>query len=209
MPLNTIYQVRARQQFGEGGKELETVWFFDHTAGSGDATALAVAFGAARGDLMNAFQTELIKNYSIDVINLGDLGDFASLPWFGTGALAQDTLPPFNAVGFTMKVDTRAVKKGSKRVSGLAETDVTNGKITGTATIANIELLRIAMGQEIVDASDTWLPVVIKRVKEAVPGTTPTQYKYRLPETNAELVVGEVVVVLTSPNVAHQVSRTL
>jgi len=209
MPLNTIYQVRARQTFDTNGKELETVWFFDHTAGSGTASDLAVAFGAARGDLMNAFQTELIKNYSIDVINLGDLGDFASLPWVGTGALAQDTLPPFNAVGFTMKVNTRAVRKGSKRVSGLAETDVTNGEITGTTTLANIELLRIAMAQEIVDASDTWLPIVVKRIKTAVAGTTPTQYKYRLPEPGDPLVTGEVITVLTTRNVSHQVSRTL
>lgn len=209
MPLNTIYQVRARQTFDIGGKELETVWFFDHTAGSGTAADLAVAFGAARGDLMNAFQTELIKNLSIDIINLGNPGDFVSLPWLGTGALAQDTLPPFNAVGFTMKVNTRAVRKGSKRVSGLAETDVTNGEITGTTTLANIELLRIAMAQEIVDASDTWLPVVVKRIKEAVPGTTPTRYTYRLPTTGDPLVTGEVVVALTNPNVAHQVSREL
>jgi hypothetical protein len=209
MPIDTVYQVRARQQYGTGGKEMETVWFFDHTAGSGDAAHLAEVWGTARGALINPLQTANIKNLSIDVINLGDLGDFASVPWLGTGAVADDTMPPYVAYGYTMKVNTRAVRKGSKRIGGVPETAATNGVVTAAPVITNMEALRVAMMTEMVDATDTYLPVVVKRVKTAVADTEPVQYTYRLPTTNLELVLGEVVVVLTSPNLSHQVSREL
>jgi hypothetical protein len=209
VPLNTIYQVRARQQYGTGGKEMETVWFFDHTAGSGDATHLATVWGTSRGALINPLQTELIKNLSIDVINLGDLSDFASVPWLGTGAVTDDTMPPYAAYGYTMKVNTRAVRKGSKRISGVPETAITAGVVTAAPVLANAETLRLAMQIEMTDATDTYLPVVVKRVKEPVVGTIPPQFTYRLPTTDAELVLGEVVVVLFNKNLSHQVSREL
>lgn len=209
MPLNTIYQVRARQLYGVGGKPMDTVWFFDHTAGTDRAADLAVAWGLARGDLINALQTDYIRNLSIDVINLGDLSDFASLPWTGGGLINDDTMPPYAAYGFTMKLDTRAVRKGSKRIGGVPEAAATDGVIDNVTVLPLIEDLRLAMQQEIVDAGDTWLPVVVKRVKEPVVGTVPQQYTYRLPTTDAELVVGEVVVVLTTTNLTHQVSREL
>jgi hypothetical protein len=209
MSLNTIYQVRARQQFNTGGKEMETVWFFDHTAGVGNASDLAVAWGTSRGDLINPLQTLDVHNYSIDVINLGDLSDFVSLPWTGVGGITDDSLPPYAALGYTMKLNTRAVRKGSKRISGIPESAGRNGVITLGSYLTLMETLRLAMQQEITTASDTWLPVVVKRVRTAIPGTTPTRYTYRLPTSDAELVVGEVVVVLTSPVLSHQVSREI
>lgn len=209
MPLNTVYQVRARQTYGPGGKPMDTVWFFDHTAGTDTADDLAVAWGLARGDLMNAMQTDHIRNVSIDVINLGDLGDFASVPWIGGGLINDDTMPPYVAYGFTMKVDTRAVRKGSKRIGGVPEAAATDGVITNVTVLPLIEDLRLAMQQEIVDSGDTWLPVVVKRVREPVVGTVPQQYTYRLPSTDSELVLGEVTVVLTSSNLSHQVSREI
>lgn len=207
MPLNTVYQVRARQQWGSGGKELETVWFYDHTAGTGDSTDLAVAWGTGIGDAINDMQCSHVRNYSIDVINLGDLSDFDSVPWTGGGAIVQEANPPFAAVGFTMKVDTRAVRKGSKRISGIPETVVQNGVVTDSAYLALMETLRGAMQVEIVTGTDTFLPVVVKRIKTAVTGTVPLQYTYRLPTIGDPLTLGEIVVVLTSPNLTHQVSR--
>jgi len=207
MPLDTIYQVRARQTWGSGGKALENVFFFDHTAGTGNATDMATAFGDAFSTLINQIQAPIVKNYSIDVINLGDLGDFASVPWLGSGTQVGDALPPYAAIGFTLKVNTRAVRKGSKRISGVPESAQIDGKLTNEGYIAAVELLRLAMQQEVVTASDTYLPVVVKRIKEPVVGTVPLQYTYRLPTIGDTLVTGEVVVVLTTTSLSHQVSR--
>lgn len=210
MPLNTVYQVKMRQKWGsDTGKPLESVFFFDHTAGDGVATDLALAFGTSIGANVNAIQTGVVKNYSIDVINLGDLGDFDSLPWVGTGVISGDTLPPTNAVSYTLKVNTRAVKKGSKRFSGIPEAAVLQGIITLDTYLASIELLRIALQQEIVSADDTWLPVIVKRIKEPVVGTVPLEYTYRLPTVGDTLVLGEVVTALTTNVSKHQVSRQL
>lgn len=207
MALDTIYQVRARQTWGVGGKELETVWFYDRTAGVGNAADMAENWGTSIGALMNDLQCSVVRNYSIDVINLGDLGDFASVPWIGGGLGVEQSHPPFVSVGYTMKVNTRAVRKGSKRISGIPESADTDGVITAAPYKAAMESLRIAMQQEIVDESNTWLPVVVKRIKEPVVGTVPQQYTYRLPTVGDPLVLGEVVVVLTSFNLTHQVSR--
>jgi hypothetical protein len=206
MALNSIYQLRFRQIW-DTAKEQENVFFFDHTAGSGVAIDLAQDFEATFVPLINALQTNILQNVAIDVINLGDLGDFYSTPVLGNGAFNENVLPPFASIGFTQKVNTRAVRKGSKRISGIPESVQDKGKITSGTYITAMDNLRAQLQTELINVSDTWLPVVIKRVKTAVAGTVPTQYKYRLPTTDAELVVGEVVVCLTSPNITHQTSR--
>jgi len=207
MPLNTVYQVRFKQTWGSGGKPLENVFFFERTAGTGVASDLATDFGTAIAPAINAIQNNVVKNISINVINLGDLGDFAEPAFVGTGVGTGETLPPFNAVGFTFKVNTRAVRHGGKRIAGVPESAQNNGIITDATYIANIETLRLAMQDELVSADNTWLPVVVKRVKTAVTGTVPLQYTYRLPTTDLELVLGEVTAVLTTTNLTHQVSR--
>lgn len=207
MALDSIYMVRHKQTWGSGGKPQENVYFFNHTAGTGVAADLANDFGTVIAAAVNAIQSNVVKNVSISVINLGDLGDFAEPALGGTGSFSGEVLPPFAAVGYTMKVNTRAVRKGSKRYSGIPESVQNFGVISDAGYIALQETLRLALQDEIVSAGDTWLPVVVKRVKTAIPGTTPTQYTYSLPTTDLELVLGEVVVVLTSQNITHQVSR--
>lgn len=209
MALNTIYQLRARQTWGTGGKEQESVFFFDHTAGTGASADLAAIWGTVIGAALNALQTSIMKNYSVDVINMGDFSDFAYVPWFGTGSVTDQTLPPYAALGYTMKLNTRAVRHGSKRFSGIPEGAGNDGVITESGYITKVETMRAALEGELTDAGDTWLPIVVKRVKEPVVGTVPLQYTYRLPETDGELVYGEIVSVLNSLNLTHQTSREL
>lgn len=206
--LNTIYQLKFKQGWGgTGGKPQENVFFFKHTAGVGVAADLATDFADAFVPAINAIQCGSNVNIGLDVINMGDLGDFASPVITGSGAYAVQPLPPYAAVGYTLKVNTRAVRKGSKRFSGVPETTTEGGIITDADYRAKVNTLRILLMQELVSADNTWLPIVLKRVKEPVAGTTPTKYTYRLPQTDAETVVGEIVVALTTDILSHQVSR--
>lgn len=207
MPLSTIYQARIMQTWGEGGRSLESVFFFDHTAGSGTALTLAELLEDGCLSLMNDLQTQFVKNKSIEVINLGELSDFISYPLTGEGGWAGDSLPPYAAVGYTMKLNTRAVRHGGKRFSGVPESAQDDGKVTDPSYQTAMEAMRLFLSQEVVGASDTFLPVVVKRVRTAVPDTVPTRYTYRLPRAGDTLVLGEVVSVLTSNSLSHQVSR--
>jgi hypothetical protein len=168
---------------------------------------LATSFVDAYIPAINQIQGNQLVNISLDVINMGDPSDFESPAVSGNGAYNEQCLPAYAAVGYTLKVDTRAVRKGSKRFSGVPESVQVDGKITDATYQGYMETLRILLQQELVSAGDTWLPVIVKRVKTAVSGTTPVQYTYRLPTTDGELTLGEVVVALTSNTLSHQVSR--
>lgn len=207
MALNTIYQLRHVQRWGGTGKPLESVYFFNHTAGLGKAIDLAQDFTTIMVPLVLALQANLVENVSIDVINMGDLSDFYSTPLLGSGEYVDQALPPYVSVGFTQKLDTRAVRKGGKRISGIPESVAANGSVIEGTYITKMDNYRAQLQVAMTSVSDTWLPVVIKRVKTAVPGTVPQQYTYRLPKTDAELVVANVVTALTSPVLTHQTSR--
>lgn len=207
MSLDTTYLLRLRQLWNVGGKPMENVFFYEHTAGSGDAFTLAEAFDLVMLPKINDLQWAGVQNSNIDVYNMGDPTDFISYPATGVGLQSGDSLPPHSAINFTMKLSTRAVRKGSKRFSGIPEAVQENGYILDAAYLAKMETLRLALFAELVSDLDTFLPIVVKRVKEPVVGTVPLQYTYRLPITDGELVVGEVATATTAPIVSHQVSR--
>lgn len=205
MPLNTIYQLVHRQTaFTEA---IENVYFYNHSAGTGDATDLGNDWIDQILPLVLDIQNENMHTVGVDITNLGDLGDFDSLVATGVGISTGAMLPSFNGISFTMKPDTRAVRKGGKRIAGMSEASQTNGIIDDTALEARIETYRLALGANLVGVADTWTPVIVKRVKTAVAGTTPTKYKYALPKVDADLVYAGILSVLTTLKVAHQVSR--
>jgi hypothetical protein len=204
--LNTIYQLRDIQELD--GKTIENVYYFNRSGGTGSAINLALAFETEFLPFVLACQVAYVSHVGLSVINLGDLGDFQQLPLVTAGTYSgDDHLPTFNAIGFSMKLNTRAVKGGSKRITGIAEPATTKDLITAAPLLAAVESLRDAFATDIVSAGNTWQPVVVKRVRTAISGTVPLQYNYRLPATDGELVYGEVTACLTSPLITSQVSR--
>jgi hypothetical protein len=124
------------------------------------------------------------------------------------GTFATDeSLPSFAAIGYTLKLNTRAVRPGSKRIAGIPEIVTNRQTITDAAYIALMEAFRLKLQSPLVGAADTWQLVVVKRVKTPVVGTVPLQYDYRMPTTDADLVYGSVVAALTSTTISSQVSR--
>jgi len=203
--LNTIYQLTHEQAFG--AEKIANVYYFNRFAGTGNSLALALLFETEGLPVIQAMQSVDIDTTGINVLNLGDLADFAFVPEASTGARTGDSLPIFNGVGFTFKPTTRAVRPGSKRIAGLSESDTTRGRVTNGAELAAIETLRLKYETDLTGGTDGFEPVIVKRVKEPVVGTVPLKYTYRLPRTDAELVYGGVLAVLSSPVITHQVSR--
>jgi hypothetical protein len=120
----------------------------------------------------------------------------------------DDMLPVFNAINFTFKPTSRAVRPGSKRIAGIPEGAQDKGTIENAPYLALIETLRVAYGNEIsVDDTNFWQFVVVKRVPYDVPDSDPVRTAYRFPETDEELVFAPLRVVTTTPKISHQVSR--
>lgn len=204
--LNTLYQLNVRQRLG--GQEIQNVFFYNHIAGDGLATDLALAFEADVLDYMRGLQVHALEIYGIQAFNLGDYTDFVTLPLADTGNYGDvDYLPSYVAVGYTYKLNTRAIKSGSKRIAGVPEEVTAGNSITDAGYITGMEALRTHLLANVVSGGDTWQPVVIKRVKTAIPGTTPVKYRYSLPVSPAEAEIGNVVQVLTSNTLTSQVSR--
>ena len=205
MALDTFYQVVHNQLFGTTIK-CENVYFFNHITGTGDAADLATDFLQII-DLVNAMQSSGVHNVSTIVTNLGDTADFQEDTTTGDGINVAEPLPAFNAISFTVKPDDRAVRHGGKRIVGLPEASAVINEITSAPILAAMEAYRIQLQSNLVGVADTWQPVIIKRVRTAVPGTTPVKYTYRLPETDEELVFAGVLIATDSIFLTSQVSR--
>lgn len=206
MALSDYYKLRFMQQYE--GEPFENVFTFQKTGSATNAQQLATEFNTTMIPLWREIQTNSVAYTGIDVVNLGDPSDFYFLDPDEVGIHASDTLPLFVAVNFTYKVNTRAVRPGTKRIGGLPEAAMVNGTLTGSQWITAAEDIRdqLLLGFPIGGAPG-WLPVVIKRVKYVPDEDKPTQFAYRLPKAGDPLVVAGVVQVLVNTKASHQVSR--
>lgn len=206
MAISDVYQLTDIQTYGT--QEVENVWFFEKLSPDGTAADLIEGFLATYMPAIRQIQAQGIVHTEIKVINLGDLGDFEDMPVSLAGlAGAGDTMPSFVAIGYTLKPATRAVRPGSKRIVGVLEAALVNGVITEPTFVANVEALRIVLDDNAVGSLSEYQPVIVKRIKEPVVGTTPQQYTYRLPHTGDPLTLGLVKQALTNPRATSQVSR--
>ena len=209
MALGDIYMARLKQRWGTAGQDLENVFFYEWTLGAKSAMDVATLIETQLLPNINAIQTSFVKNVSVDVINMGDLGDFVSYPLTGAGEIIAQTLPPQNAISYTLKLDTRAVAKGGKRFAGVPESAQSDGVLDEAGYITDVAQLRTALTAELGDVTQTYKPIVVKRIKTLVDGTVPPKYRYRLSEAGDTLVTGNVVTVTYSHNVGSQNSRRL
>jgi len=202
---NILYQVVHRQSYK--GQVLENVYFYQHVDGTGVSLNLAADWSGTFLDLVNALQSSNVTNDILIVTNLGDLGDFDILETIGQGALVAESMPIFNAVSYSFLPDTRAVRHGGKRIAGIPEAEATEGVITNAGYLEAMEALRSQYAVNLVGVSNTWKPVIIKRIKTAISGTTPTKYRYTLPGVGDDATVAGLLTVTVSNLVKHQTSR--
>jgi hypothetical protein len=209
MVLADIYEVTPVQVWSGTGEQTMSRYYYRKGGTGISAAALAAQFilEGNPGYQMLQLQTDNMQGKSIRVINLGDFGDFIELAWTADGIdVEANTLPVVVAVGYSLRLDTREIRPGSKRISGIPDGQDTDGVLTNAPYLVFVEDMRQALLATIEDGGWSADPVVIKRVLRA-PDETHPKSRYTLPETDGELVVGNVVNVLTSPILTHQISR--
>lgn len=200
-----MYMVKLHQLYGE--KDMSNVFFYRASTGTGTAQELLDAFTTDVLPAVNAIQeNDVIDNRLLQVQHLFDLEDFVDDSITGGGVRAGGgSMPSFVAVNYTLRLNTRAVRPGKKRFSGIGEDYVTQGVIVDATYLGFIQALKGVLGDDIVGASATYRPCVVKRI--FVPATEDTKEHYRLPEDVGELVYGDVQTVLVNTTVTTQNSR--
>lgn len=115
-------------------------------------------------------------------------------------------MPLHDAVNFTLRTNTRAVRPGKKRISGFVESKQSKGMIVDATFISALNTLRVQLATPSEGGSGAvYTPVIIKRVKETDEETG--EVTYRLPATEGELVYGVVQTALVNLQVTTQRSR--
>ena len=206
MALTDTYVLRDVQEIG--GEKILNVYTYQDLLLTSNAEILVTEWIAQFIPVVKALQGTGLNHVLVDAVRLGDPSNFYEQVINTPGISSGDMLPSHDAVSFTYRLNTRSLRPGSKRIAGITEAEQSNGVLGGSGVPEALENLRLALKAVIMGGIvETFKPVVVKRVKYAVPGTDPVRYAYRFPETEEEFVFGDVVEVLLNNKVSHQVSR--
>jgi len=207
MALSDIFQLILRSSFGS--EQINNTFFFERSGAAASAAAVAGAWVTAFEPKIANMTCSSITFKTLDVTNLGDLTDFHTEVLADTGIDVRPMLPTSVAVNYSLKLDTRAIRPGSKRFAGVPEEATAINTITEAPYIAFLETLRVQLQTALTSGAGatTWTPVVVKRIKYVPDPLRPTHFAYRLPEPGDTLVVGHVVQALVNLTLSHQVSR--
>lgn len=212
MAVGDVYEVVSQQLYGTS--TILNVFYYEQIgvvvplAGQTIATILAEQFDDQVGSVFRNYQTSDVTHVQVLARNLFDDSDAGSFAVAETGGAGDaETLPPFVAISFALFGDNPAVKNGSKRIVGIAESNVADGLITNSEYVSNMETVAAAFAANItageVIPTDTWAPVIVKRVRSGSPGS----YEYRLPESIGETVLSRIAGALVNLVLSSQVSR--
>lgn len=206
MALSDVYMLRDFQVVP--GETLMNVFFYQDLLLASNAQVLVEAYIAGVIPKAQAIQNSNLIHTLVDAVNLADPSNFfesrIEMSGFGSG----DMLPIFNATTFALRLNSRALRPGSKRIAGVSESDQSNGSFVGSTILTAIEAYRVQMKSVLMSGVLlTFQPIVVKRVPYDVPDTSPVRTAYRLPETEGEFVFGNVIECLTTGKVSHQTSR--
>lgn len=211
MAINDIYEVTHVQEHEDTGERIMNKWFFVGTDTGSTAADLYNAFCQTNSYLerVHELQSRVINDVEVRVINLFSLTDFFIGDPNGQGAIADDNmLPLHDALSITLKLNTRGVRPGSKRISGIVEADQNKGIITGTAYITALNSTLAFLASPLVSEDDpTYDLVVVKRIEYTVPDSDPPRTAWRLPANAGEADYGTVIAAIANLRVSHQISR--
>jgi len=201
-----VWQVTDHQLLNN--QEMLNVYFFANDDGDGTAEDLRTAFDVQLLDVIKDMQSEDLNHSLTEVIALFDEADFNLFATDIDGTVANESLPNTDAINFTLKPASRAVRPGSKRIAGIPEGATSNNVVNEETYLPFVELARLALEGNIIntDGLDVeYRPVIVKRIPYTAPSGNPA---YRLPTSGSEANVIAVLAVLTKLVMSHQTSRS-
>lgn len=215
MALNDIFQVNVKWR-DQDMKTMENVLFYRYKS------VVGLGGGSAAENLANTYNSVMVTGSlpstpqsivytAVAVKNLFDGSEQFELPILraGTRSLVgadNNPMPSHDAVKVVLATDNGLVKKGRKMLAGLLEGDQVGGIIASIpyATWAiRAALFVVELVDSVVLGTKSFEPVVVKRIREGVPGA----YTYRLPENQFEAVYGVIQNAVLSAIITTQNSR--
>ncbi len=206
MALSDIYMVRDIQDYQE--EPLMNVYFFQDITTAITAESVVTAYIEDFLPAVRAIQTADVTHTKVDAVNLADAGNFFESVIALDGSHAGESLPAHSAVNYSLRINSRALRPGSKRYCGIDESLVSGNLITNATYIGLLNTLRSQQSALIGEGiAENLKQIVVKRVLYEVPDSSPVRMAYRLPLTDEKLVTGDVVDALLNLKISHQVSR--
>lgn len=212
MAVGDVYEVVCEQLYGTS--TILNVFYYEQIAivvpGAGFTVAglLAEQWDEQVGSAIRAMQNVDVVHNEVRCRNLFDASDAGSFPVSEAGGASEaEGMGPFVAMGWALNGDNPAVKNGAKRIVGVGESWQTDGILTNGAILAALEAVGTALEANVtagdVIPTDTWAPVIVKRVRSGSPGS----YEYRLPASRGETVLSRIASALLNVVLTSQVSR--
>jgi hypothetical protein len=120
MAVGDVYRVIHRQR-GVGNVLCLNIWYFEQTAGDGDAEAVNNMFDQRIAVPMLSIQGIDYRHTGYEIINMDNNGDFGLFPQSGTGTAEGSTTPNFIGYAFRINRSTRVLRNGRKTILGVVE----------------------------------------------------------------------------------------
>lgn len=206
MALSDCYMLRDFQTYEN--ETILNVYFFQDLLLASIAQNVVEAFELGFLPKVQAIQTSNLVHVKLDAVNMADPSNFYEKVISAAGTTTSDPLPAFNAINYSLRLNSRALRPGSKRYCGIAEEYTVKNRVTNAGYIALLEALRVQQSDILLSGVlETFQPIVVKRVPYTVGSGDDAHTAYRLPENDGEFVFGNIVDSLLNLNVSHQVSR--
>lgn len=163
-----------------GTVSIKNVFYFQADTAGGSANDIANLFDSDLATAIATVQNIAVMWDLVEVVNLTDLADFASIGMSVPGARSGECTPPFNAWAFQYVRPTRAVRHGWKRFAGVTEGDSANG-LSGTAMLTVLNTLAANLAAVTDMGAYSYYPCIAKTVEVPL-SSDPTKTKY-VPQT--------------------------
>lgn len=193
------------------GQQVNNVFYFQNNDAAGTLTTLATWFETNVVPKTKTIQNDLVTHVNLRLRNLFLDAETHEEPLTGTGAKVSglEELPSYIAQSVRFDHVQGGLRPGFKRWTGMLETQIENGLLRA-GNVTELETLAAELIQPPTTPNTGWVPVIVQRICETPnpdPEATPSCLKYRLPESQAELITGVPTSFEASPQPTSQNSR--
>lgn len=208
MALADVLEIRAPSEIG--AFKFLNVWHVLRSSSSFDATKIANSFvDTVLSDILPLL-TSSVEYTAVNVKNLGDAEDFVELPLTAKVGTRAGTNDPFFNV-FTLRFPRLRtdMRDGRKRI-GPTQEEAHSGNNLAAAYITDMDTLGTSMIGAWEETASPGVTVcryiIVKRVCDAFDAAGKCT-KYRLPETDGELIFYQPISRVSESTVRSQTSR--